>query len=243
VGRLTAPAFLLTSAALTLASCAQPAAPSNAGWAVLPPVTLCHRPDATSSAVPLTVAASAVDGHLAHGDASIGDPVPGVTDAVFGPTCAIEALTLQTITFAGVATSLPFTTHQESGLSVSRESGTWEPMMGYGKPAPAIIFRGLAEPTIQASVRLDAGGARFMFTSVDLYSSVTPIPYLMTGSRAGTAVFSLSGTVPNTFGRFETVLNPQPTAIIDTLVITLSNPATPCCPGNPVGLDNIVAKR
>jgi len=31
----------------------------------------------------------------------------------------------------------------------------------------------------------------------------------------------------------------HPTAIIDTLTITLTNPAAPCCE-NPMGLDNIV---
>jgi hypothetical protein len=60
----------------------------------------------------------------------------------------------------------------------------------------------------------------------------------LVGLRNGVAVFTVSGTVPNTFGNFATVSNPQPTAIIDTLRIRVTNPATACC-SNPVGVDNI----
>jgi hypothetical protein len=74
---------------------------------------------------------------------------------------------------------------------------------------------------------------------MDLYSSLTTIPYLVTGLRDSSPVFTVAGIVPNTFGSFATV-NSNSTQIIDTLRIALSNPATPCC-SNPVGLDNIVA--
>jgi hypothetical protein len=55
-------------------------------------------------------------------------------------------------------------------------------------------------------------------------------------------VLTQSGTVPMTFGRFATAIG-NTSQLIDTLRITLFNPATPQCPtcaGNPVGLDNIV---
>ncbi len=51
--------------------------------------------------------------------------------------------------------------------------------------------------------------------------------------------FTVNGTEPNTFGNFATVQNPNAGTLIDTLVISLSNPANQCCP-NPMGLDNIV---
>ena len=57
----------------------------------------------------------------------------------------------------------------------------------------------------------------------------------------GVTVFTAMGTVPNTFGNLATVPNPFPYTAIDTLLITVSNPATPCC-GNPVGIDNIVLR-
>jgi hypothetical protein len=87
-----------------------------------------------------------------------------------------------------------------------------------------------------------SSGSTFRFESVDVYSSVTAIPHEIIGLRNGAPVFSVTGTVPNTFGNFATITNPNLTAVIDTLLIRLSNPATPCC-SNPVGLDNIVLVR
>jgi hypothetical protein len=119
----------------------------------------------------------------------------------------------------------------------------WEALTTYGNPAPSIIFRrSAADPTLTAEVQITAGGSAFGFRSVDLYSSITPIPYTITGLRNSNPVFTVSDTVPNTFGNFATVLNPHSTDMIDTLLIRLTNPATPCCP-NPMGLDNIVMTR
>jgi hypothetical protein len=57
-------------------------------------------------------------------------------------------------------------------------------------------------------------------------------------------MFTLAATLPNTLGRFVTVANPQATAVIDTLLINLSNfqASCPTCI-NPVGLDNIVVVK
>jgi hypothetical protein len=134
----------------------------------------------------------------------------------------------------------PFTTSAESGFAVSALSGSWEASTSFGNPAPFIQFiRASSEPTTTAQIQVTASGSPFTFGSVDLYSSITTIPYLITGIRNSTPVFSLAGTVPNTFGAFATVSSSS-TQVIDTLSITLSNPATECC-SNPVGLDNIVA--
>jgi hypothetical protein len=56
-------------------------------------------------------------------------------------------------------------------------------------------------------------------------------------SIRSTKVFSVSGTVPNTFGELATVANPDAGDLIDTLVIELTN-GTACCK-NPMGLDNV----
>ena len=93
-------------------------------------------------------------------------------------------------------------------------------------------------PTVTAAITVTAGGALFTFSSVDLYSSLTPIPYVFTGIRDSVAVFTATDTQPDTFGDFATVLNPYSSESIDTLVITLANPADVCCP-NATGLDNI----
>ena len=112
-------------------------------------------------------------------------------------------------------------------------------MATYGNPAPFIEFIAAAGNTLTGEIRVTAGGATFGFESVDLYSSTTPIPYTFVGTRNCATVFTEANTLPNTFGTFGTVMGQHSAAIIDTLTITLTNPAAPCCE-NPMGLDNIV---
>lgn len=209
-------------------------------------IGICHRTEGANPFIPLAVAPSALDAHLAHGDGRIGHGVPGRPGTKFGSDCAPVPLVAVTITFSALSGSpnlSPFTTHVDSGFSVSPASGSWVVLTTYGNPAPAIIFTRLAsEPTIAAGVQIAAGGDPFVFTSVDLYSSITPIPYVISGFLDSALVFTASAFEPNTFGNFVTVPNPYATATIDALSITLSNPATPCCP-NPAGLDNIALAR
>jgi len=188
----------------------------------------------------ISVAPAAVDAHLAHGDGRVGDPVPGQPDMKFDATCTPVPTEPVTITFAGLtANGSPFTTTDESGFTVSAVSGPWENLTTYGNPAPSIIFtRQASEPETVGAAEISAGGSLFRFTAVDLYSSITTIPYTFTGLVNSTPVFTVSGVEPNTFGNFVTVSNPNAGDLIDTLRITLSNPATPCCP-NPVGFDNV----
>jgi hypothetical protein len=129
--------------------------------------------------------------------------------------------------------------YTESGFTVSQTSGGWFPSTTYGNPAPFIEFTAPAGSTVTGEIRVTAGGATFGFKSVDLYSSTTPIPYTFVGVRNCATVFTETNTVPNTFGAFRTVVGQHPMTIIDTLSITLTNPAAPCC-ANPMGLDNIV---
>jgi hypothetical protein len=91
-------------------------------------------------------------------------------------------------------------------------------------------------------VRVSAGGALFKFTSADLYASTTPIPFTITGMRQGSTVLTVAATVPNTWGNFATVVNPNAAALIDTLTIVLTNAAFPRC-SNPMGLDTIVVTK
>ena len=147
-----------------------------------------------------------------------------------------------TITFNNLTTAGNFGSYAEAGFSVTPTSGSWITSTTFGHPAPFIEFLGaIGAPTITADVSVTRGGSPFVFNAVDLYSSITPIPYVFTGLRNATVVFTQSGTVPNTFGNFATVATAS-TLPIDTLLISLSNPATGvvCCGPNPVGLDNIV---
>lgn len=133
----------------------------------------------------------------------------------------------------------PFTTYTRCGFTVAAATLNWTVSTGYGRPAPFIQFASPGGTTTIGEVIVTAAGGKFTFQSVDLYSSTTPIPYVITGIANSTTVFSIQKTQGNTFGNFATVVNPNPTTLIDALLIRLSNPAAPCC-SNPMGLDNIV---
>jgi hypothetical protein len=117
----------------------------------------------------------------------------------------------------------------------------------YGHPAPFIEFY---VPCVQqagtcvtpatpgtGTIHVTAGGATFSFKSVDIYASLVPIPYQITGLRRSTTAFTIANTLPNTSGDFATVVNPQATAVIDTLVISLIDAVSA------MGVDNIILAR
>jgi len=141
-----------------------------------------------------------------------------------------------TCTFGGLPvdgeTLLSYT---ESGITVLATAGDWQARTGFGNPAPSILFSTSVGGTATGQVKVTAGGSAFRFVSVDLYSSMTTIPYVFTGQIGSTQVFSVSGTVPNTFGNFAKVANPNAGDLIDTLVIELANGVAQ----NSMGLDNL----
>jgi hypothetical protein len=147
------------------------------------------------------------------------------------------------ITFANVgAQASPVADYTEAGFRVVAATGSWIAMRTYGHPAPFIEFLSARGVTTSGEIQVTAAGSPFSFKSVDLYSSTTRIPYVITGRRSAATVFTLSSTIGNTFGNFATVVNPRSTALIDVLSIQLTNAAAPCC-GNPMGLDNISVSR
>jgi hypothetical protein len=168
-----------------------------------------------------------------------GDQTSGTnTIAISGTGIAPVTITFNGLTANGAAV----TSYTESGFTVLTSSSDWVVSTTYGNPAPFIQFRAPAGTTVTRDVQVTAGGSAFSFMSVDLYSSTTPIPYTITGLRNSTTVFTLADMVPNTFGNFRTVANPRGTDAIDTLRISISNPAAPCCT-NPMGLDNVVLTK
>ena len=143
------------------------------------------------------------------------------------------------IIFSGITThGGAVASYQEAGYTVS-VTGDWVGSTSYGAPAPFIHFNTAKGATTTGQLDIAAGGATFGFTSIDLYASIIPIPYTITGLRGSTVVFTVSGTVPNTFGKFQTVQSPSTTAVIDKLQIKLTNAGPACC-GNPMGVDNII---
>jgi hypothetical protein len=142
--------------------------------------------------------------------------------------------TVVTISFFGIPniTVFPFLqTWTESGFTVSPTAADWT-VGRHGNADPFIAFKA---PPDTGSVQVTANGMAFSFGSIELYSSMTPIPYTITGVRGSSAVFTVSDTLPNTFGSFARVLNPNPADLIDTLLISLKNTV----PSNSMGLDNI----
>lgn len=153
-----------------------------------------------------------------------------------------------TITFANAGPATSITTHSESGFVVQFRSGNWEVLTNYGNPMPAPIFSAPSGTTVTGEVQITAaGGAEFAFRSVDVYSSLTPIPYVIVGTRRGTKEVDFSATLPgvvgNTFGDFRTVVTPSAGRLLDTLTVTLTNTMPPIGGSNPMGLDNIVLGR
>jgi len=98
--------------------------------------------------------------------------------------------------------------------------------------------------TVTGEIQISAAGAPFWFRSVDLYSSVTRIPYVIEGSLSSEEMFTQLDVLGNTFGAFVRVVNARPDLPVDLLVIRLSNPVPPAFNGtNPMGVDNIVLGR
>jgi hypothetical protein len=137
----------------------------------------------------------------------------------------------------GGANGSPFGHYREHGFHVlASKAGSWLVGQNYGDPAPFIYFISPANNKAKAAIRVTRTGNAFSFKSIALYSSITDIPYVFRGFNKGVLVFTQHGTVPNTFGDFATVDSKHRKAGIDTLEVTLTNPAAG---GNPVGLDNI----
>lgn len=135
-----------------------------------------------------------------------------------------------------------FTSFTACGFTVNVTTTNWTVSTNYGRPAPFIQFLAPGGTTAAGELLVTASGGTFRFLSVDLYSSTTPIPYVITGITNSATVFTIQNTQPNTFGNFATIVNPDASRHIDALVIRLSNSASACC-SNPMGLDNIGLAR
>lgn len=160
-----------------------------------------------------------------------------VLAAVCLALAASQPALADTITFDTIAPG-NISHHEEAGYTVDTTAAPWFGS-GYGNGGSSIQFaRYSGTPELVGALTVARAGTPFRFASVDLYSSITQIPFTFTGYRNGGVVFSVSGIVPNTFGSFATVANSHGGDLIDSLSISLTNPGMDCC-GNPMGVDNI----
>jgi hypothetical protein len=175
----------------------------------------------------------------------------------FGPGCVTSLAPPVTITFEDlVVNGAPFTSLVESDFEI-RVTGpsfftrAWEAASLIGKPAPSLVFRAPAgSPATSGAILVTPDEGAFKFVSVDLYSSLTAIPYQFIGYSVQpvggglnfTEVFNTTGTLPATMGNFVTATNPYSEMSVDRLMIILTSPTTACC-DNSMGLDNIVVSR
>jgi hypothetical protein len=169
---------------------------------------------------------------------------PTVPTPVTPPVSAVEpagSIDIGTLTFENLANNgAPISEYRERGFVLKLTGADWMEGLTYGNPAPYVFFKVDKGASSTGTLEVSGGGQSFTFASVDLYSSTTRIPYKIVGLRGGSTVFTMEGEVPNTFGKFRGVPSASSEAI-DTLRISLTNTAAPCC-SNPMGLDNIVLR-
>src|SRR5208283_896052 len=106
-------------------------------------------------------------------------------------------------------------------------------MLGRTTKSSVLATHGINRSNLSAPHSFSPGISRaqplVIFSSIDLYSSITTIPYTLKGFLDNNPVFTVSGIVPNTFGNFATVLNPYSAVQIDALEVTLTDSTPPCC--------------
>ena len=131
------------------------------------------------------------------------------------------------------------TSYTEAGFVVTPTAQTWVFIAIGGR---SLAFGASGTVSVDGEVRITAaGGARFQFQSVDVFSIFTPVPYVFTGMLGSTTVFTVAGRLGG-LGRFATIASGQSGVPIDTLLISLTN-MSPSANGNVVGFDNVVVTR
>ena len=134
-----------------------------------------------------------------------------------------------------------FASTSEYGFTVTATTPNWFVVQGPGTQTPYIEFSHPISPgsTTTGSIDVTQAGGDFTLTSLRIYSSITTIPYTLTGLLGGETVFQVSDTVPLSYGTFITVLNPDAADLIDTLQVSLSTYVS-FAGQNPVAIDDIV---
>lgn len=124
---------------------------------------------------------------------------------------------------------LAFTDFSQSGFTVTADQTGWEVAPLFGNAEPDIFWANRTlQPTGSASVSVSYAGATFSFVGLDLASAARGpsfADYVVTGFLNGTQVFTQSGSVAGNgpLPPFSTVVGTAPSAVIDSLTITVLN--------------------
>src|SRR2546430_1446635 len=114
---------------------------------------------------------------------------PSITTNSNGTTITFDALGGRPcVGFAMPSTgTCAVSSYSENGFAVTVNSGNWNARIDYGSPPPFIEFWAAPSASVTGEVLIAAAdGSPFYFRSVDVYSSTTPIPYTIRGSRRNT---------------------------------------------------------
>jgi hypothetical protein len=143
--------------------------------------------------------------------------------------------------FDGLGNGAAFKTYKAHGFTVRRVKPGWTVDGDFGNPAPEIEFVVPANTIVGKAVTVTEAGKEFSLDSIDIYSSVAAVNWEFVGSLKGQTLYKDKGQIPNPMGGFATVSNPDASALVDSVEITLTSVQSAV--ENPIGLDNIVVAR
>ena len=130
-------------------------------------IDICHRTQGSQKFMLLSVAASALDAHLAHGDGRVGDPVPGAPGSQFGPNCS--AVMASRVIYSNFGPGMTFDTDATHSWTIN---GFLSP--GVGQQAIAQRFVPAATATF--------GGAQVALT---LFSGTASVAVFLQADSSG----------------------------------------------------------
>lgn len=119
------------------------AAETSASSAGQDKIDICHRTQGRQQFMLLSVAASAVAAHMAHGDGRVGDPVPGAPGTTFGPDCSV--VMAPSVIYSNFGPGMTFDTDPAHGWTINGFAGP-----GVGQQAIAQRFIPAAAATFGA---------------------------------------------------------------------------------------------
>jgi hypothetical protein len=144
------------------------------------------------------------------------------------------------LTFDGLRASNTFATYTACGFTVAASTSNWGISTSIGRAAPSAQFTS-ARGSTTAGELVVTSDAPFRFQSVDVYSSTTPVVFVITGIANGRTAFTLQNTLSSP-AEFVGIANAASAPAVDALVIRLATPPLSCC-DTTVAVDNIALAR